>query len=54
MGMASFMMILSQLIFFGIIFFAIYVVITILKLMKQKNEYLKEIRDELKKDKSNR
>ena len=32
----------------GILIFAIYTVLTILKLMKQRNEYLKEIRDELK------
>jgi heme exporter protein D len=32
--------------------FFIYVAITIMKLMKQKNEYLKDIRNELKKNNS--
>lgn len=37
------------LIYWGIIIFGIYAVLTILKSAKQRNEYLKEIRDELKK-----
>lgn len=51
MDIASFMIILSQFIYLGGIIFSVYIALTILKLMKQKNEYLKEIRDELKKDK---
>lgn len=37
------------LIYLGFFIFVIYVLITALNLMKQRNEYLKEIRDELKK-----
>lgn len=33
----------------GILIFSVYVAITALKLMKEKNGYLKEIRDEIKK-----
>lgn len=36
----------------GILIFSIYIAVTILKLMKQKNEYLREIRDELRKNNS--
>ncbi len=36
------------LIYLGFFIFIVYVVVTILKLMRQKNEYLKEIRDELR------
>ncbi|MGG1268373.1 hypothetical protein [Brevibacillus laterosporus] len=47
-GFAFFGM-LNVLIYFGVIFFIIYSVVTVIKTMKQKNEILKEIRDELKK-----
>ncbi|MDF2535485.1 MAG: hypothetical protein K0R18_1644 [Bacillales bacterium] len=33
--------------FFGIIFLVVYFVITTIRSMKQRNEYLKDIRDEL-------
>ena len=49
MEIFSFIAIIPILIYFGIFVFAIYVVLTILNLMKQRNEYLKEIRDEIKK-----
>ncbi len=50
MEMLAFLGIIPILIYLGILIFAIYVAITILKLMKQKNEYLKEIRDEIRKN----
>jgi len=37
------------LIYLAVAVFAIYVVITIITLMKQRNDYLKEISEELKK-----
>jgi TM2 domain-containing membrane protein YozV len=43
----------SVAIYLGTIIFAIYAVISILKLMKQKNEYLKDIRDELRNKQNN-
>ena len=49
---ASLFGLISILVYLGIIVFIIYVALTILKLMKQKNEYLKEIRDEIKKSNS--
>lgn len=48
----SFLPLVSILIFLAIIVFVIYIIVTILKLMKQDNEYLKEIRDELRKNNS--
>ncbi|QOS99287.1 hypothetical protein JNUCC42_00285 [Brevibacterium sp. JNUCC-42] len=48
-GFAFFGM-LNVLIYFGVIFFIIYSVVTVIKAMKQKNEILKEIRDELRKN----
>lgn len=41
--------IVNILIYLGIAVFGIYVVITIIRLMKQRNDYLKEIHEELKK-----
>jgi hypothetical protein len=41
--------IVNILIYIGIAVFGIYVVITIIRLMKQRNDYLMEIREELKK-----
>ncbi|MEH7180242.1 hypothetical protein [Neobacillus vireti] len=52
MEMMAFLGLIPILLYLGILVFAIYVVITILKLMKQRNEYLKEIRDEIKKNNS--
>ncbi|WP_175354221.1 MULTISPECIES: hypothetical protein [unclassified Bacillus (in: firmicutes)] len=49
---ASLFGLISILVYLGIIVFIIYVALTILKLMKQKNEYLKDIRDEIKKSNS--
>jgi hypothetical protein len=49
---ASLFGLISILVYLGIIVFIIYAAITILKLMKQKNEYLKDIRDEIKKSNS--
>ncbi|WP_181161981.1 MULTISPECIES: hypothetical protein [Bacillaceae] len=49
---ASLLGLISILVYLGIIVFIIYVALTILKLMKQKNEYLKDIRDEIKKNNS--
>lgn len=40
----------SVLIWLAVPVFVIYVAITIINLMKQKNEYLMEIRDELRKN----
>ena len=40
---------INILIYLALIIFAIYVALTVLKLMKQKNEYLKDIRNEMKK-----
>lgn len=51
MGISYFLAIIPILIYLGIFGFAIYVVLTILNLMKQRNEYLKEIRDDIKKSK---
>ncbi|WP_455675977.1 hypothetical protein [Pradoshia sp.] len=34
----------------GILIFSVYVAVTIIKIMKQKNEYLREIRDEMRKN----
>ncbi|GIO01328.1 hypothetical protein J5TS2_19960 [Brevibacillus halotolerans] len=45
----AFFHILNFFIYFGAIFFIIYSVVTVIKTMKQKNEILKEIRDELRK-----
>lgn len=50
MGTIAFLGIIPILINLGILIFAIYFAVTILKIFKQKNEYLKEIRDELKKN----
>ena len=41
MGISYFLAIIPILIYLGIFGFAIYVVLTILNLMKQRNEYLK-------------
>lgn len=41
--------ILIMVFYIGIAAFAIYLVITVLKRMKERNEYLRDIRDELKK-----
>jgi len=41
--------ILPLLIYFGILGFGIYAVLAIIKSAKQRNEYLKEIRDEMRK-----
>lgn len=49
---ASLFGLISILVYLGIIVFIIYVALSILKLMKQKNEYLKDIRDEIKKNNS--
>jgi len=40
------------LMYLGFFIFVVYVVFTFLKLMRQKNEYLREIRDELRKNNS--
>ncbi|MDQ0270548.1 hypothetical protein [Cytobacillus purgationiresistens] len=39
----------NLLVYIGIFIFAIYVAVTIMKTSKQRNEFLKEIRDELRK-----
>ncbi len=41
--------IVNILIYIGIAVIGIYVVFTIIRLMKQRNDYLRDIRDELKK-----
>ncbi|MFD1928774.1 hypothetical protein ACFSFY_12095 [Sporosarcina siberiensis] len=46
---ASLFGMLNIFIYLGIIVFGIYFLLTILKLSKQRNEYLKHIREELKK-----
>lgn len=51
MVISYFLVIIPILIYSGIFVFAIYIVLTILNLMKQRNEYLKEIRDDIKKSK---
>ena len=50
MGVLTFVGIIPILINLGLLVFAIYVAINILKLMKQKNDYLKEIRDVIRKN----
>ncbi len=47
--MVSLFMYIPVLISLGILVFAIYSAITVLKLMRRKNEYLKEICEEIKK-----
>ena len=37
------------LIYLGLFFFVIYAIITVLRLMREKNVYLKDIRDEMRK-----
>lgn len=49
MGFMASFGIVSILIYLGLFVFGIYVVITIIRLMKQRNDYLKDIREELKK-----
>ncbi|WP_201741251.1 hypothetical protein [Pradoshia eiseniae] len=50
MGALTFVAIIPILINLGLLVFAIYVAINILNLMKQKNDYLKEIRDVIRKN----
>ncbi len=52
--MATLFSLVYLLFILGIFAFTIYVVITILNLMKQRNEYLKDIRDELRKGQEDR
>jgi heme exporter protein D len=52
MGHFSIFSLLSVAIYYGIIFFVIYALLKIIKLMKQKNEYLKDIREEIRNSKS--
>ncbi|MDF2558082.1 MAG: hypothetical protein K0R71_1910 [Bacillales bacterium] len=47
-GLFQIFPILYFLFLLGIVFLGVYFVITTIKSMKQRNEYLKEIRDELK------
>ncbi|WP_156185489.1 hypothetical protein [Bacillus sp. LK2] len=47
--MMSLLAIVHFLVYIGIIAFAICAVITVLKLIREKNEYLKDIRDEIRK-----
>ncbi|MGG0763174.1 hypothetical protein [Bacillus paramycoides] len=47
--MMSLLAIVPFLVYIGIIAFAICAVITVLKLMRKKNEYLKDIRNEIRK-----
>lgn len=49
MEMMALFGVFNMLIYLGLIVFAIYVVITIINLMKQRNDYLRDIRDELSK-----
>jgi len=48
MGVASLFGMINIFIYLGIVIFGIYFLVTILKLSKQRNEYLKDIREELK------
>jgi len=49
MNSIAIMGILPVLIYLGMLVFGVYAVLAILKSAKQRNEYLKEIRDELRK-----
>ncbi len=52
MEILDFLGIIPIIIYLGILIFAIYVTSTFIKLMKQKNDYLKDIRDEIRKNNS--
>lgn len=43
--------IIPILIYLGLFIFVIYAIVTVLRLMKEKNAYLKDIRDEMRKEK---
>ncbi|EJR46307.1 hypothetical protein [Bacillus paramycoides] len=45
----GFLAVIPSLIYIGIIAFSICAIITVLKLMREKNGYLKDIRDEIRK-----
>ncbi|MED1557523.1 hypothetical protein [Bacillus paramycoides] len=51
--MFSLLAIVHFLIYIGIIAFAICAIITVLKLMREKNEYIKDIRDEIRRQNDN-
>lgn len=50
--MVSLLGLIPILIYIGIILFVIYAIAVGLRLMKEKNEYLKDIRDEMRKETS--
>lgn len=46
---ANFLRLIPFLLYLGFLLFVFYIIFMILNLMKQRNEYLKDIRDEIKK-----